>query len=715
MSSQQFVILVKPAIPVATGDIFEGDMPQIMSAVDRIESIAPNVGEDVAHQRFVIGSDAITYQNLSGGTLPMPTAFPASGFVPNTEELDHYPNIHPSIIAADVDGETLFEYAGVDGAFTKKGVRPFDVALTSGQSNARGQYTSSAYNDATGVDSGVNPRVLSWTGNVLPSAAGGLIVDGTALVVGQEGSAPYTNNNIGLQSSRLTATARRRPCIHLNYSKGSTALEQWLMNPPQTDTDMYTAIKTGIEDMFAFAGVDPFPINIVTFIQGGSNESLNSLSLTRRTGGTGPLISWAGGILELHDRFIEEAWFDASTLFILGEGAQGSIDSFNAGIVVLHRSGLIPNMHSVRMRFVQLQSEFDPTSDDSNHFSGDGLTTIGQRVSNIELNPSTATVPTVIDQPMTLPLADFDHDIEHAWLFAAGFDFADNGGIDLLMSQTIELDGVITLKGVPRDKAKRISICGELTGTQGAMLEGDYVGGDVEADRAISYPTDLATAQGLYQYHINSQSSRCIETDTVVLLKNILGYCNPTSVQDLIDVVDGGELVTHNVTLFGGVSNGSATVVDIRNGGIRLMDVSATPSALSIGYGRGNNSGLRGSHLSIENGTALLPDAVFARARLQSIISEGRTYIDVSGAKFQDFPQSAVDAHGFTKVDRDGATFTRTGDPVSISGLSRDLTAVPPPPPAAPAAPTGGATIDAEARATLNALLTLLSDEGVTA
>ena len=48
---------------------------------DKIKMVYPNSWDDVTNQQFVIGPNSVTYQNVSGGTLPMPAAFPADGFI----------------------------------------------------------------------------------------------------------------------------------------------------------------------------------------------------------------------------------------------------------------------------------------------------------------------------------------------------------------------------------------------------------------------------------------------------------------------------------------------------------------------------------------------------------------------------------------------------------------------------------------------------------
>ncbi len=660
----------------ASDEILEPIRPQL----DKLNVLSPVIGTGVEDRAFVLGDDNIIYQNLSGAALPFPQTFPASGFVPNSEQLTHWPNLIQLLIDAALINGFVQVFDGVPGAFTKLGETPVDISAITGQSGANGQAFSSAYDLDEEEDTFSDALSFAWNGRV---AANNDIIPGSAVVPGQEGTNPYNRNNIGLQATRTITAATGKPRINLNYSKGSTPYPQWLLNPPTDDTDMYAAMNGGILEMFEFIGVEPYALSSIILIVGGSSQDLESISTKPREDPfTEELTSWAGATSELHARWVQEPWFDRSTMIILGEGAQGNIDRFNSGIAAIMASGSIPNLFAIRHRHEELRIDVDPATNDSNHFGGDANTRIGIMAGNLELSPSIAQTSRMIDEPVILPLADFQHNIARAYLFIArNFTFTDDGHIKLkTYLPTLNLTGAETILGVPEHISSRIRICGERTGTQGAMLDTDFVGADVEADRATRYPIDLAFAQSLYRSHINAGGARAFVTNSTLIFEDILVYCDDDSTFDLIDC-DGGSICLHNSTMFGAVNantdpdlGGTPAIIDVRNGGVGLLVGSGQErSAACLAYGRGNSGQGRGSQIGAHNSRVELPGAVVAEARLRSMIGTGDTYFDVSEVKFQDCTQAVIEGSDFVKILRKGATYTRTGAPTALNDLAAEV------------------------------------------
>ena len=556
---------------------------------------------------------------------------------------EYNPSLAIDIINADVNRTRVKPHISGTGGWQRTDVPPFVVLINSGQSNAAGSYS--------GGDTATELRCLAWNAEYN--------VTGTAFVTAEEDTAPFAKNNLGLQAARIVAAELDCAVVILNIAKGSTPIENWLPGAVAPSPDMYAAIDTEMSAIFTAAGVAPFPIEAFMFTQGGSNESLTSLTLEQRASASDPVNSWASGVLELRDRLMAEDWWGASTKFILGEGGFGDIDRFNSGIAYLLRSGKYQDLFTVNNRF-------EPTEPgDDLHFSGASLTRIGEKFAKIVLAPDTAITPHIIDQPMTLPLADFDHDIERAYRYIGQhFEFRDDGSVTLEMSQDITLSGVISLRGVPKHISSRIIIKGSLVGAQGAGEAGDFT-----STRA----TDLATIEALYDYKIDSGAGRAFDVEGAVLnLEDVLVHNDSTSTFDLIDLLDA-ELVLHNVTLMGAnPGSGSGSIVDAKNSIIRERDTAAdgdsqSPTCFAYGRGADNATFRKGGALGLQSSRAILPGTVISDMALKAVIASQDSFCNFKDGTIQNVVQNAVILNELSRAITTNITYTSVTGTAEIS------------------------------------------------
>ena len=560
------------------------------------------------------------------------------------------PNLSPAVLAADPNNTNTLPGPDGIGGLVEVGKRPADVMLGMGQSNMAGAYL--------GGDTPIDSRVLSWNARWNSP--------GTALEIGEQGKGAFPKNNIALQAARFIAQAKNSAQMVVNIARGSTPMEHFL--PGATSPDMFAIAQREMTAAFAAMGVAPYPIKRFIWIQGGSNEGLKSLSLEKRANASDPLISWAGGFLELYARLLEQPWFDENTEIVLGEGGFGAIDSFNSGIAMLIRSGLIPNLLTVNNRYAELEPG------DNFHFSGQGLTDIGRAVATAFLSPSTSWRPNVIDQPMTYPLGQTAKEIEDNYGLFSRFEYLDDGSVSLL-HDGVTLDRAVTIRGIPDDISSRIIIEGNLTGTQAGALASDFVGGDVEPDRTIREMADIPMMESFYTGTIDTGSNRGFDFDDATLvMKNTILKNNGTSPRDLIDLKNGAKFGYHGVTLVG--SNGTNSVaIDAEDAEIYPLvteTVSTQASPLCIAYGRGSSTFNKGGAIGAKNCVVDIPRATICEIELKAIIASGRTTVDAHDAVFQDIGQNPMDMQDLTSVIDDNATFTRfAGEAVKLAPDAR--------------------------------------------
>ena len=331
----------------------------------------------------------------------------------------------PSQISVlDVNGTRI--RATEDGAWLKYGVKPFVYFVASGQSNLNWK----GLEEPTPPD----PRVARMKNGTLESLSGEII---------------------NIASIAAEEYARMHDCavVFVSENRGATPIEAYL---GEHSVDMYAQLKSQTD---AVSNLYPCTADALIWFHGGSNESDKSIS---------PNHGYGRKFLRLLDRFQDEPFYDRKTIIVAGEGANSEIiDTFNSVINSLALSDRIANYHICHSRYRQTFDRF--------HFTEDATISIGKEVANIISSPSISTVNYVIDRPVTIPVSDFEGNLERAIKWVQRFKFSDTGGISILIDQQVELVKAVDCRGIHMENIKIVGAGHEIYCGSNGFLSDKFI------------------------------------------------------------------------------------------------------------------------------------------------------------------------------------------------------------------------------------------------